>query len=105
MIPYARQDIRQEDIDAVVAALRSDWLTQGPAVPAFERALAAYCGTRHGVAVNSATSAFILRALRLAWGPAIGSGPVPTPSWHRPTAGSTAAQAWISSTSTPVLTI
>ena len=40
-IPSGRQDIRPEDVDAVVAVLRSDWLTQGPAVPRFEAALAA----------------------------------------------------------------
>ena len=57
MIPYGRQDINQADIDAVVAVLRSDFLTQGPAVPAFENAVASYCGVQHAVAVNSATSA------------------------------------------------
>lgn len=69
MIPYGRQDIRQEDIDAVVAVLRSDWLTQGPAVPAFERALADYCGARHAVAVTSATSALHIACLALDLGP------------------------------------
>ncbi len=57
MIPYGRQDISEEDIQAVVNVLRSDWLTQGPLVPAFEKAVAAYCKAKHGVAVNSATSA------------------------------------------------
>jgi hypothetical protein len=52
-IPYGRQDINQADIDAVVAVLRSDFLTQGPAVPAFEKAVADYCGAQHAVAVNS----------------------------------------------------
>ena len=42
MIPYGRQDITQEDIDAVVEVLRSDYLTQGPMVPRFEQSLAAY---------------------------------------------------------------
>lgn len=69
MIPYGRQDIRQEDIDAVVAVLRSDWLTQGPAVPAFERALAAHCGASHAVAANSATSALHVACLALGLGP------------------------------------
>lgn len=69
MIPYGRQDIRQEDIDAVVAVLQSDWLTQGPTVPAFERALAEYCGVRHGVAVNSGTSALHIACLALDLGP------------------------------------
>lgn len=57
MIPYGRQDINQADIDAVVAVLRSDFLTQGPAVPAFEKTVADYCSAQHAVAVNSATSA------------------------------------------------
>ncbi len=69
MIPYGRQDIRQEDIDAVVAVLRSDWLTQGPAVPAFERALADYCGVRYAVAVNSGTSALHVACAALDLGP------------------------------------
>jgi UDP-4-amino-4,6-dideoxy-N-acetyl-beta-L-altrosamine transaminase len=56
MIPYGRQDISETDIQAVVAVLRSDWLTQGPAVPAFEAAMARRCGARHAVASNSATS-------------------------------------------------
>ena len=49
MIPYGRQDITPEDIAAVEAVLRSDFLTQGPAVPGFEQALAAYCGAARGV--------------------------------------------------------
>ena len=57
MIPYGRQEITQQDVDAVVAVLRSDFLTQGPQVPRFEAKLAAYCGAAHAVAVNSATSA------------------------------------------------
>ena len=44
LIPYGRQDINQTDIDAVVAVLRSDFLTQGPAVPVFEKAITDYCG-------------------------------------------------------------
>ena len=69
MIPYGRQDIRQEDIDAVVAVLRSDFLTQGPAVPAFETALAAKVQARHAVAMNSATSALHVACLALGVGP------------------------------------
>lgn len=69
MIPYGRQDISQADIDAVVAVLRSDFLTQGPVAPLFEKAIAAYCGTRHGVAVNSATSALHIACLALDLGP------------------------------------
>ena len=65
MIPYGRQDINQADIDAVVAVLRSEFLTQGPAVPAFEKAVADYCGAQHAVAVNSATSALHIACLAL----------------------------------------
>jgi UDP-4-amino-4,6-dideoxy-N-acetyl-beta-L-altrosamine transaminase len=68
MIPYGRQDINQTDIDAVVAVLRSDFLTQGPAVPAFEKAVADYCGAQHAVAVNSATSALHIACLALGVG-------------------------------------
>lgn len=56
-IPYARQDINQQDIQAVIEILQSDWLTQGPTVEQFEQAVAQYCGAKYAVAVNSATSA------------------------------------------------
>jgi len=68
MIPYGRQDINQADIDAVVNVLRSDFLTQGPIVPAFENAVAMHCGVRHAVAVNSATSALHIACLALGVG-------------------------------------
>jgi perosamine synthetase len=57
MLPYARQDISDDDVAAVAAALRSDWLTTGPRVPAFEEALAAATGARHAVAFSSGTAA------------------------------------------------
>ena len=57
MIPYGRQDITEEDIAAVRDVLSSDFLTQGPAVPAFEAAVAQRVGVPHAVAMNSATSA------------------------------------------------
>jgi UDP-4-amino-4,6-dideoxy-N-acetyl-beta-L-altrosamine transaminase len=69
VIPYGRQDISEDDIQAVIEVLRSDFLTQGPAVPAFEERLAAYCGCRFGVAANSATSALHLACLALGVGP------------------------------------
>ena len=69
MIPYGRQDISQDDIDAVVAVLRSDFLTQGPVVPAFEAAICAATGAAHAVAVNSATSALHIACLALGLGP------------------------------------
>lgn len=65
MIPYGRQDIRQEDIEAVVAVLRSDFLTQGPVVPQFESAVANLAGASHAVAMNSATSALHVACLAL----------------------------------------
>lgn len=64
-IPYARQSVSEEDINAVVSVLRSDWLTQGPAIAEFERAVAGYCGADHAVAVNSATSALHIACLAL----------------------------------------
>ncbi len=68
-IPYGRQDISQADIDAVVAVLQSDYLTQGPTVPKFEETVAAYCHAKHAVAVNSATSALHMACKALGLGP------------------------------------
>ncbi len=68
MIPYGKQDISQADIDAVVDVLKSDYLTQGPQVPLFEKTVASYCGAEHGVAVNSATSALHIACLALGLG-------------------------------------
>lgn len=69
MIPYARQDIDQSDIDAVTAVLRSDFLTQGPAVPSFEKAVKDSNGVKHAVAVSNATAALHLACLALDLGP------------------------------------
>lgn len=69
MIPYGRQSISEDDIEAVVAVLRSDWLTQGPAVPRFERAVADYTGAKHALAMSSATSALHVACLALGAGP------------------------------------
>lgn len=69
MIPYGRQSISDEDIRAVEAVLRSDFLTQGPAGPRFERAVADRVGAAHAVAVNSATSALHIACLALDLGP------------------------------------
>lgn len=69
MIPYGRQDITQADLDAVTAVLTSDFLTQGPRVPAFEAAVATHVGAAHGVAVNSATSALHIACLALGLAP------------------------------------
>ncbi len=64
-IPYGRQHIGDSDIRAVTDVLRSDFLTQGPAVPRFEQAVATYCGVPHAVAAHSATSALHLACLAL----------------------------------------
>jgi dTDP-4-amino-4,6-dideoxygalactose transaminase len=63
MIPYGRQSVIQSDIDAVVAVLRSDFLTQGTAVPRFEQAVASQVGAPYAIAVNSATSALHIACL------------------------------------------
>lgn len=68
MIPYGKQHINQDDIDTVVDVLKSDFLTQGPQVPLFEKAVTSYCGALHGVAVNSATSALHIACLSLGLG-------------------------------------
>jgi len=68
-IPYGRQTITEADITSVAEVLRSPFLTQGPSVPAFEQAVAAKVSARHGVAVNSATSALHLACLALGLGP------------------------------------
>ena len=69
MIPYGRQEITDDDISEVNKVLRSDFLTQGPIVPKFEKAVADYCNSLHAVAVNSATSALHIACLALDLGP------------------------------------
>jgi UDP-4-amino-4,6-dideoxy-N-acetyl-beta-L-altrosamine transaminase len=69
MIPYGRQDVSDRDVEAVVESLRSDFLTQGPEVPAFENAICGLVGASYGVAVNSATSALHVACLALDLGP------------------------------------
>jgi UDP-4-amino-4,6-dideoxy-N-acetyl-beta-L-altrosamine transaminase len=64
-IPYGQQNINQQDIDAVIAVLKSDWLTQGPMIERFEQAVAAYCQVSYAVAVSSATAALHLSCLAL----------------------------------------
>ncbi len=59
-IPYGRQNITQEDIDAVVKSLQSDFLTQGPAIAKFENAFAEYIGVKYAVAVSNGTAALHL---------------------------------------------
>ncbi|MCG3110391.1 MAG: UDP-4-amino-4,6-dideoxy-N-acetyl-beta-L-altrosamine transaminase [Candidatus Manganitrophus sp. SB1] len=68
-ISYGRQSISEEDIQSVVDVLKSDFLTQGPAVERFEKAVAGYCGTQYAVAVNSGTSALHIACLALGVAP------------------------------------
>lgn len=69
LIPYGRQDISAQDIEAVVTTLTSDWITQGPAIPRFEEAIASRCGGKHAIAVANATAALHLACLALGVGP------------------------------------
>jgi len=69
MTPYGKQEITSDDIESVVKVLKSDFLTQGPAVPQFEKALCDYAGSSYAVAVNSCTSALHIACLALGLGP------------------------------------
>jgi len=69
MIPYGRQDISEDDIAAVVDILRSDFLTQGPAIERFERKIAEHCSVRHAIAVSNATAALHIACMALDLGP------------------------------------
>ncbi len=62
-IPYGKQDIQQEDIDAVINVLKSDWITQGPTISRFEQTVAEYCGAKYAVAVSNATAALHISCL------------------------------------------
>ena len=68
-IPYGRQFIDADDIEAVINVLRSDWLTQGPAIARFEQEIARYCGAAHAIAVTNGTAALHLACLALNVGP------------------------------------
>lgn len=63
LIPYSRQWIDEEDIDAVISVLKSDWLTQGPTIEQFEQAIAECCGAKYAVAVSSGTAALHIACL------------------------------------------
>lgn len=65
VIKYGRQFIDSDDIESVINILKSDWLTQGPAVPKFEDSIARKVGAKFGVATNSATSALHIAYLSL----------------------------------------
>jgi DegT/DnrJ/EryC1/StrS aminotransferase family len=83
MIPYSRQDVSEEDIQAVCEVLRSDFLTQVPTIEAFERAFAGRHQVAHAMAVNNSSAGFRLRAWPLTWVPARMSGRVRTVLSHR----------------------
>ena len=68
MIPYGKQEITQQDIDAVVSVLESDFLTQGPQVPLFEKSISNAVNSKYAFAVNSATSALHIACLALGVG-------------------------------------
>jgi UDP-4-amino-4,6-dideoxy-N-acetyl-beta-L-altrosamine transaminase len=67
-IPYGKQDITEEDIDAVVSVLRSNYITQGPEVPRFEQKICKYTGSKYAIAVNSCTSALHIACVALGLG-------------------------------------
>jgi|LakMenE01Jun11ns_1017448.scaffolds.fasta_scaffold9855714_3 hypothetical protein len=102
-LPYGRQTISEADIAAKEEVLSSPFLTQGPTVPTFAKAVAAKVGARHGVAVNSATSDCPSPAWPWgwSWGLEVGSGLSRSRLWPRPTAAAIAALLWILWTSTP----
>lgn len=68
MIPYGKQDINDEDVKAVIDILKSDFITMGPTVTRFEKAIAEHCGAKFGVSSNSATSALHIACLALGVG-------------------------------------
>lgn len=69
LLPYGRQTVDQDDIQAVINVLRGDWLTTGPAVVGFERAVAQYAGAQEAIAVNSGTAALHAAAFAAGIGP------------------------------------
>ncbi len=84
LLPYAHQQISDDDVEAVAAALRSDWLTTGPRVPAFEAALAELTGARHVIAFSSGTAALHGAAVAAGLGP--GDEAITTPMTFAATA-------------------
>ncbi|MGE5604576.1 MAG: DegT/DnrJ/EryC1/StrS family aminotransferase, partial [Bacteroidota bacterium] len=67
-IPYAKQNINEADVESVVKILQSDWLTQGPMIERFEKAVAEYSKVKYAVAVSSATAALHLACLAAGMG-------------------------------------
>lgn len=100
MIPYGRQSLDQSDIDAVVAVLQSDWLTQGPTIERFEQAMAQRCQADFAVAVCNATAALHIACLAAGLGPGERLWTTPNTFWPRPIAVVIVVPRWTSSTST-----
>lgn len=67
-IRYGTHSLNQDDVDAVIAVLKSDWLTSGPITPVFEQSISSFVGAEFGVAVNNATSALIIAYAALGFG-------------------------------------
>jgi UDP-4-amino-4,6-dideoxy-N-acetyl-beta-L-altrosamine transaminase len=78
MLPYGRQSLDESDIESVLAVLRSDFLTQGPALPRFEAAVAGWCGAKHGVAMANGTATLhcAAKALGLGHGDRLWTSPI-----------------------------
>ncbi len=78
MLPYGRQSLDEDDLAAVVGVLRSDFLTQGPAVPRFERAVEDFCGARHGIAMANGTATLhcAAKAMGLGHGDRLWTSPI-----------------------------
>ena len=72
VIPYGRQSIDEQDIQAVVDVLRSDWLTSGPVVTQFEDTVREYIGVRHAIAVSNGTAALHLALVEAGIGALVG---------------------------------
>ena len=83
MISYGRQDITQKDIDAVIACLQSDNLTQGPQINKFEQCVAAHTGAQHAVAVSNATAPLHIAYLALELGPGYWLWTTPNPFFDK----------------------
>jgi dTDP-4-amino-4,6-dideoxygalactose transaminase len=67
-LPYGRQSLNEADIAAVVEVLHSDFLTQGPAIPRFEKAVTGWCGAEHGIAMANGTATLHCAALAMGLG-------------------------------------
>jgi UDP-4-amino-4,6-dideoxy-N-acetyl-beta-L-altrosamine transaminase len=77
-LPYGRQSIDEADIAAVVAVLQSDFLTQGPAIPRFEKSVTDWCGAKHGIAMSNGTATLhcAAKALGLGHGDYLWTSPI-----------------------------